>query len=105
MADDPSRPRGSLTSRAVPPDRPQTNGLRPASPEAAALAALSLGESLVYLLVEEGLLGKEAVQDALEDAIAAQRQAMARGGPMNHGAAARLLEQIVDGLEHVDLGE
>ena len=69
------------------------------------MAALSLGESLVYLLVEEGLLGKEAVQDALEDAIAAQRQTLARGGAMNHGAAARLLEGIMDALEYVDPGD
>lgn len=72
------------------------------SPEAAALAALSLGESLVYLLVEEGVLEKDAVQDALEDAIDSQRQAMARGGPINHGAAARLLERIMDSLEFVE---
>jgi hypothetical protein len=104
MADDRSRSGDPPISNETATDRTQTRALNPTSPEAAALAALSLGESLVYLLVEEGLLEKEAVQDALEDAIAAQRQAMARGGPMNHGAAARLLERIMDALEHVDQG-
>ncbi|MDA0702749.1 MAG: hypothetical protein O3A96_05835 [Proteobacteria bacterium] len=105
MADDQSRSTDSTKPGESPPDRTHTSALHPTSPEAAALAALSLGESLVFLLVEEGLLKKEAVQDALEDAIAAQRQAMASGGPMNHGAAARLLESIMDALEYVDSGE
>ena len=73
------------------------------APEAAGLAALSLAESLVFLLVEEGLIGKEAVQDALEDAVDAQRQAADQGGPLNHGAAATLIERIMDALEAVDL--
>lgn len=102
MADDPSRSDDSATLGDSAPDRQPARELHPISPEGAALAALSLGESLVYLLVEEGLLTKEAVQDALDDAIASQRQALARGGAMNHGAAARLLENIMDALEHVE---
>jgi hypothetical protein len=69
------------------------------NPEAAALAALALGESLVYMMVEEGVLKKESVRDALEDAIDAQRQSGDAGGAASHEAACRLLERIMDALE------
>lgn len=73
-----------------------------ANPEAASLAALALGESLVYMMVEEGLMDKDTVQDALEDAIDSQRLLGERGGSGAHEVASRLLERIMDALEFTD---
>lgn len=73
-----------------------------ANPEAVSLAALALGESLVYMMVEEGLMDKDTVQDALEDAIDTQRQLSESGGSGAHEVASRLLERIMDALEFAD---
>lgn len=78
---------------------------RPAiSPEAASLAALALGESLVYTLVEEGLVDKDAVQDALQDAIDGQRISAQGDLTRSHRVAIKLLERIMDALEFADDG-
>ncbi len=68
--------------------------------EAAALAALSMGESLILALAESGALKVAEIEGVLDDAAAAHRTAAAEGrDPEVNRLAADAIERIRKGLE------
>lgn len=68
--------------------------------EAAALAALSMGEALLLALVESGAVGTGELRGALDDAVAAHRTAAAEGNdPEVNSQAATAIERIRNGLD------
>lgn len=70
--------------------------------EAVARAALSMGETLLLALTESGMLDRDEVHQALEDAANAHRQAAdSSDDPKVHREAARLIENVMDGFNSV----
>lgn len=101
---DPSRPVSPLARAAGPRRRsPTPRGPARASspgdrPVAAGLAALSLGESILLTLAENGVINAAEAKAILADAAAAHRGAavaLADGVAGDHAAAAALLEAIL----------
>ena len=71
-----------------------------AQDDAEGLAALSICESLLLLLVEKGVLGPEEARTALEDAAAAhRRQDLPASQRPRHKAAEHIIEQMVTQVE------
>lgn len=67
--------------------------------EAAALAALSMGEALLLALAESGAVGARELEGALDDAVSAHRNAAAEGNdPEVNDMAAAAIEKIRKGL-------
>ena len=72
--------------------------------EAAALAALSMGESLLLALAESGALKVTEIEGILDDAAAAHRTAAVEGkDPEVNRLAAEAIESIRRGLELASL--
>lgn len=64
--------------------------------DSAGLAALSICESLLILLVEKGVLGAEEARGALEDAVAARMERERFDhAPDLHEGAAKEIERLV----------
>ena len=69
------------------------------------LAALSISEALALALAEEGLLSKQAVCRAIEDAAAAHRDAAKWAeDPEVHQQAARLSDRIRQSIDAAVIG-
>lgn len=70
--------------------------------QAAAMAALSLCESLALALAEEGVLDREEVRGVCMDAMDVHRTAVVSGPrPDVHLRAAELIGRIIDSLERL----
>ncbi len=68
-------------------------------PEAAAMAALMLVESLMLALMEAEVVGEDEIAGAIEDVVASQRAMAAEGGdPATVQAARRMVHRIADRL-------
>jgi hypothetical protein len=68
-------------------------------PDAAALAAFSMAESLVLALAERGLLSRQAIEGALEDAAVTHRHAATEGDSTDvNGRAAEAIERVKESL-------
>jgi hypothetical protein len=72
----------------------------PDSCEASSMAALSVCEALALALAEEGVLAKEGVCVAIDDAVVAHREAARlASNPAAHSRAAALAEGIRKSVE------
>lgn len=68
--------------------------------DAVARAALSVGESLTLALVECGLIGRDQIIGALDDAAGVHRTAAAEGRDTEVSVfAAAMIERIIHSLE------
>jgi hypothetical protein len=68
--------------------------------ESSAMAALSVCEALALALAEEGILSKEGLCVAIDDAVAAHREAARLdSNPLAHSRAAALAEGIRKSVE------
>jgi len=71
-----------------------------ANDDAVGLAALSICESVLLLLVEKGVLGPEEARTALEDAAAAHRRdGLTAAQRARHKAAEHIIEQMANHVE------
>jgi hypothetical protein len=77
-----------------------------AKPTAPALAALSICEAVLLTLVEENVLGRDMVQEILEDAVETHLVHAPKGSDQEpHRKAARLIEEIIITLNAVSEGD
>ncbi|WP_431854650.1 hypothetical protein [Azospirillum sp.] len=71
-----------------------------ANDDAAGLAALSICESVLLLLVEKGVVNAEEARAALEDAAAAhRREEMTAAQQARHKAAEHIIERMATQVE------
>ncbi len=71
---------------------------------AAALAALSICETILLALVEEDVVDQDLVQEMLEDAVEGHRAAEKGQSKESHDEAALLVEQVLISLNAIRRG-